>query len=81
MGFSAELKQRRTKMSLNLREAAKGCGISYAMLSRFERGIGLMEMSAEKVEALAVFFRWNLKDMMNKMHEEAAKTKETACAG
>lgn len=69
--FSTELKQRRKKMRLSLREAAKGCGISHAMLFRFERGIGLMEMSAEKVEALAEFFRWRLQDMMRKMHNEA----------
>lgn len=72
MTFSAELRSRRTKMKLSLREAAKGSGISHAMLSRFERGIGLMEMSAEKTAILADFFRWNLRDMLRKMREESA---------
>lgn len=70
MKFSAELRQRRTKKHLSLREAAKETGISYAMLSRFERGVGLMEMSAEKAQVLADFFRWNLKNMMDKMKAE-----------
>ena len=70
--FSTELRSRRTKMKLSLREAAKGCGISHAMLSRFERGVGLMEMSAEKAATLADFFRWNLRDLMRKMREESA---------
>lgn len=69
--FSTELKQRRTKMKLSQREAAKRCGISYNMLHRYEKGIRLMEMSAEKASVLADFFRWNLKDMMKKMRAEA----------
>lgn len=80
MTFSAELRQRRTKMKLSLREAAKGSGISHAMLSRFERGVGLMEMSADKAAILADFFRWKLGDMMRKMREESLARGKSAKA-
>lgn len=71
LNFSQELRSRRTSMQLSLREASLGCGISKAMLSRFERGVGVMEMSAEKAAALADFFRWRLPDMMRKMKEQS----------
>lgn len=71
MLFSQELRERRTKMRLSVRKAAKGLGISFAALSRYERGIGLMEMSAGTAKRLADFFRWNLKNMMRQMHKEA----------
>lgn len=76
MRFSAELKQRRMKKQLTMREAAKETGISLTSISRFERGIGLMEMSAEKAQVLADFFRWNLKEMMRKMKTEAQRCKK-----
>lgn len=79
ISFGQELRRRRTKMGLNLREASKGCGISPAMLSRFERGIGLMEMSAEKTAALADFFRWNVRDMMILMENQAKKKGKAKC--
>jgi transcriptional regulator with XRE-family HTH domain len=69
--FSTELRQRRTKKGLSLREASKGCGISRTMLHRYENGIGLMEMSAEKAQALAEFFRWNIKIMLRQMRIES----------
>jgi len=74
MTFSEELKQRRTKMRLTLRDAAKGIKkISFAQLARYERGIGLMEMSAGNTQALADFFRWDLRKMLRAMREQAAQ--------
>lgn len=78
MSFSQELKKRRKMRNLSLREASKGSGISPAMLSRFERGIGLMEMSAEKLQSLADFFRWNQRNMLRAMREEAKGAKAKA---
>lgn len=71
--FSQELRQRRTKMKLTLRQVAKKTKISFAALSRYERGIGLMEMSAGRAKVLAEFFRWNVKQMIRAMETETAQ--------
>lgn len=78
--FSQELKERRTKRGLTLRAAAKEIKkISFSQLAKYEHGLGLMEMSAGNAQALADFFRWNLRDMLRKMREQAAQqARETA---
>lgn len=73
--FSTELRSRRTKMKLSQREAARQLGTANSMVHRYERGIGLMEMSVGKATALADFFRWNFKDMVRKMREESKEKK------
>lgn len=79
MTFSHELRRRRKKMNLSLREAAKQMGaLSHSQLGRYERGICLMEMSAEKAEALAKFFEWDAGDMLRKMQRQTRKQKKEA---
>lgn len=64
------------KMKLSQREAAKQMGFSYNMLNRYEKGVRLMEMSADKAAVLAEFFRWDLKKMLRAMKAEARAGKE-----
>lgn len=64
------------KMKLSQREAAKRMNFSYNMLNRYEKGVRLMEMSADKAAVLAEFFRWDLKKMLRAMKAEARAGKE-----
>lgn len=50
--------------------------MSYTMLQRYEKGIRLMEMSVVKAVALADFYRWSVKDMLQKLRAEAAQQQE-----
>lgn len=60
------------KMKLSQREAAKRMNFSHNMLNRYEKGVRLMEMSADKAAVLAEFFRWDLKKMLRAMKAEAS---------
>ena len=76
--FSNNLRVRRKKRKLSLRDVAKATGVSYAALSRLERGLGLMEMSAGRAQVLAKFFGWDIKEMLRLIRSEASR-KEKAC--
>ncbi len=79
MKFSSELKRRRLKRNLSLREASEAMGkLSYSALFRFESGIGLMKMQSEKANAIAEFYSWPIKMMISSMKQEAKRKK--ACA-
>lgn len=86
MPFSAELKERRTKAGLSLREAVakmreRGANLSFSMLSRYERGRGLDVMSLHHARAISRLFRWSMGEMTKKIATETgAELKETADA-
>lgn len=73
--FSQTLNQRRTKKRLTLRDAAEETGISFHMLWRYEHGIGLMEMSAGKLQGLADFLGWPVGRVQAAIAREAAQQK------
>lgn len=58
------------KKNLSIREAAKACGVPRSTLHRFENGMGLMEMSTDKLERIASFYKWDLKDIIRAMKAE-----------
>lgn len=75
MIFSKELRDRRQKKGMSLREAEKRTNhaISYSMLSRYERGLRLDRMSVRHAQAISKLFLWNFKDMSEKIALEVAE--------
>lgn len=70
--FSKELRERREKMDMSLREASERTKgqVSYAMLHRYEHGQGLDGMSVHHLRAISKLFRWNMGDMTKKIAAE-----------
>jgi transcriptional regulator with XRE-family HTH domain len=84
MGFSAELRERRYAADLSLREATKrmrdrGATLSFSMLCRYEKGVGLDSMSLHHLRAISKLYRWSLADISKKIAAETAE-KEAARA-
>lgn len=74
--FSQELRKRRTKRNLSIRAVARHTGMANSLVQRFEKGIGLMEMSVSKALTLADFFRWDLRKMLRAIVAEVEQQKE-----
>ena len=70
--FSEELRARRIARGMSLREleAAMGSEVAYSMLSRYERGIRLNEMSMEHAQAISYAFKWSMDDIAKRIKLE-----------
>ena len=70
--FSEELRARRIDRGMSLREleAAMGSEVAYSMLSRYERGIRLNEMSMEHAQAISYAFKWSMDDIAKRIKLE-----------
>ena len=72
--FSSELRARRIDMGLSLRdlEARMNSEVAYSMLSRYERGIRIGEMSVEHAQAISKAFRWSMDDISKRIKLETS---------
>lgn len=72
--FSAELRERRYKARMSLREAAREMdgALSFSMLNRYERGIGLGVMNINHARAISKLFRWSIAEILRKIEEEVS---------
>lgn len=68
--FSKELRKRRIEGGYTLRSLEERTGISDSMLSRYENGMRLLEMSIEHAWKLSEFFGWQMNDMANQLMKE-----------
>lgn len=75
--FSEELLERRLSAGLSLREleARIHGAVSYSMLNRYERGIGITSLSIEHARAISEAFDWSLDDMSKRIKIEKGKKK------
>lgn len=83
--FSTELRERRVKAEMTLRQASNrisqiGSKLSFSMLWRYEKGLGLDCMGFHHLRAISKLYRWSLADISKKIAEEVAKQKEAARA-
>jgi transcriptional regulator with XRE-family HTH domain len=81
MTFSEELKRKRQRAKMSLREAARATkgAVSFVMLFRYERGAGLDGMSLHHARAIAKLYGWEISDMTRQIARQvkgAKKVKE-----